>query len=134
MRRAVELAARSARRTSPNPVVGAVVLDADGAVVGEGCHERRRRPARRGRGARRRPATGPAAAPCVVTLEPCAHTGRTGPCTDALLAAGVARVVYAVADPNPAAAGGADALRAAGVEVERRPARRRGRARPTSAG
>ena len=54
----------------------------------------------------------------LVTLEPCAHTGRTGPCTDAVLAAGVARVVYAVADPTPRAGGGADVLRAAGVQVE----------------
>jgi diaminohydroxyphosphoribosylaminopyrimidine deaminase/5-amino-6-(5-phosphoribosylamino)uracil reductase len=53
----------------------------------------------------------------VVTLEPCAHTGRTGPCTDALIAAGIARVVYAVDDPNPEAAGGAEKLRAAGIEV-----------------
>ncbi len=62
--------------------------------------------------------TGRAGGTAVVTLEPCNHTGRTGPCVEALLAAGIARVVFAVADPNPAAAGGAELLRAAGVDVE----------------
>jgi len=117
MRRAMELAASVVGATSPNPPVGAVVLDAAGAVVGEGAT----RPpgqahaevvALAGAGERARGGT------AVVTLEPCAHTGRTGPCADALVAAGVARVVYAVDDPDPVAAGGADRLRAAGVDVE----------------
>jgi len=117
MHRAVVLAARALGRTSPNPVVGAVVLSSAGEVVGEGWHERPGGPhaevvALAAAGERARGAT------VVVTLEPCTNTGRTGPCTQALLAAGVARVVVAVLDPNPLAAGGADVLRAAGVDVE----------------
>lgn len=116
MARAVELAARGHGRTSPNPVVGCVVLDAEGRVAGEGHHPYAGGPhaevvALREAGERARGGT------AYVTLEPCDHTGRTGPCTRALLDAGVARVVYAVADPNPRAAGGAARLRAAGVEV-----------------
>ena len=116
MRRAVALAARGEGTTAPNPNVGAVLLDAHGQVVGEGWHERAGGPhaevaALAAAGERARGAT------AVVTLEPCAHTGRTGPCAQALLSAGVARVVYAVADPTPVAAGGAEVLRAAGVEV-----------------
>ncbi|MFD0385192.1 bifunctional diaminohydroxyphosphoribosylaminopyrimidine deaminase/5-amino-6-(5-phosphoribosylamino)uracil reductase RibD [Streptomyces stramineus] len=116
MRRAVELAGTRLGRTSPNPVVGCVVLAPDGTVVGEGFHKGAGHPhaepeALAAAGDRARGAT------AVVTLEPCAHTGRTGPCADALLRAGVARVLYAVPDPNPGAAGGAERLRAAGVEV-----------------
>ena len=78
-----------------------------------------------------RPVTGARGATAVVTLEPCNHTGRTGPCSQALIDAGVARVVFAQPDPNPVAAGGEAALRDAGVEVERRPAGARGaRAEP----
>jgi diaminohydroxyphosphoribosylaminopyrimidine deaminase/5-amino-6-(5-phosphoribosylamino)uracil reductase len=117
MARAVELAARGLGTTSPNPVVGCVILDAAGVTVGEGWHERAGGPhaevaALAVAGDRARGGT------AVITLEPCAHTGRTGPCTEALLDAGIRRVVHAVADPNPAMAGGADALRAHGVEVE----------------
>jgi diaminohydroxyphosphoribosylaminopyrimidine deaminase/5-amino-6-(5-phosphoribosylamino)uracil reductase len=116
MRRAVALSAAGGEATHPNPNVGAVVLDASGEVVGEGRHERAGGPhaevlALAAAGDRARGGT------VVVTLEPCAHTGRTGPCTGALLAAGVARVVFAVPEPNVAAAGGAEVLRAAGVEV-----------------
>ncbi|MDP9399091.1 MAG: bifunctional diaminohydroxyphosphoribosylaminopyrimidine deaminase/5-amino-6-(5-phosphoribosylamino)uracil reductase RibD [Actinomycetota bacterium] len=118
MRRALELAARGAATVRPNPVVGAVVLDGDGRVVGEGWHERAGQPhaevhALRAAGERARGAT------VVVTLEPCDTTGRTGPCTTALLQAGVRRVVYAVDDPT-SAGGGAARLRAAGVQVEGR--------------
>ena len=116
MRRAVALSAAGGEATHPNPNVGAVLLDPAGTVVGEGRHEYAGGPhaevvALAAAGDRARGGT------AVVTLEPCAHTGRTGPCTAALLAAGVARVVYAVADPHPAAAGGAEVLRAAGVDV-----------------
>ena len=104
MRRAVEASRGVLGRTSPYPPVGAVVLDAGATVVGMGATQ---------------PPGGPHAEICaltaagaaadggtaVVTLEPCAHTGRTGPCVDALIAAGVRRVVYGVADPNPVAAG-----------------------------
>lgn len=116
MRRAVALAARALGSTSPNPVVGCVILDASGRIVGEGYHHRAGGPhaevhALRAAGERARGAT------AFVTLEPCDHTGRTGPCSQALVDAGVARVVYAVADPTPQATGGAGTLRAAGVEV-----------------
>ncbi|GHC85662.1 bifunctional diaminohydroxyphosphoribosylaminopyrimidine deaminase/5-amino-6-(5-phosphoribosylamino)uracil reductase RibD [Streptomyces flavofungini] len=117
MRRAVALAARGLGFTSPNPVVGCVILDATGESVGEGYHQRAGGPhaevhALRAAADKARGGT------AVVTLEPCNHTGRTGPCAQALLDAGIARVVYAVGDPTPAATGGATTLRAAGVDVE----------------
>lgn len=116
MTRAVELAARGLGRTAPNPVVGCVVLDAEGVVVGEGWHSRAGGPHAE---VEALAAAGDAArgGTAVVTLEPCRHTGRTGPCTSALLAAGVARVVVAVPDPTETAGGGADLLRRNGVEV-----------------
>jgi diaminohydroxyphosphoribosylaminopyrimidine deaminase/5-amino-6-(5-phosphoribosylamino)uracil reductase len=117
MRRAIALAARGLGTTSPNPVVGCVILDADGEIVGEGFHAYAGGPhaeivALAQAGERARGGT------AIVTLEPCNHTGRTGPCTRALISSGLVRVVAGVADPNPVAQGGADALRAAGVDVE----------------
>ncbi|MEV4200119.1 bifunctional diaminohydroxyphosphoribosylaminopyrimidine deaminase/5-amino-6-(5-phosphoribosylamino)uracil reductase RibD [Micromonospora globbae] len=117
MRRAIELAARGLGTTSPNPVVGCVLLDAGGQVVGEGFHAYAGGPhaeivALAQAGERARGGT------AVVTLEPCDHTGRTGPCSLALIQAGVARVVIAVPDPNPVASGGAATLRSAGVRVD----------------
>ncbi len=116
MARTLELAWRGWGRVQPNPLVGAVVLDG-GEVVGEGWHAEfggihAESAALAAAGERARGAT------VVCTLEPCAHQGRQPPCTDALLAAGVRRVVAALPDPNPVAAGGAARLRAAGVEVE----------------
>ncbi|MFJ6215563.1 bifunctional diaminohydroxyphosphoribosylaminopyrimidine deaminase/5-amino-6-(5-phosphoribosylamino)uracil reductase RibD [Streptomyces sp. NPDC092296] len=116
MRRAISLAALGLGHTSPNPVVGCVVLDAEGRVAGEGHHQRAGGPhaeihALRAAGDRARGGT------AVVTLEPCNHTGRTGPCAHALIDAGIARVVYAVPDPTDRATGGAATLRAAGVDV-----------------
>jgi diaminohydroxyphosphoribosylaminopyrimidine deaminase / 5-amino-6-(5-phosphoribosylamino)uracil reductase len=116
MRRALALAETVRARTSPNPPVGAVILGEDGLLAGEGATQ---------------PVGGPHAevvalmqageqargGTAVVTLEPCAHTGHTGPCVDALLKAGVAKVVYALDDPNPIATGGAARLRDEGVEV-----------------
>lgn len=115
MERALELAARGRGATSPNPMVGAVIVR-DGVVVAQGWHHR---------------AGGPHAeiealavaddvrgATMVVTLEPCCHVGRTGPCTQAIIAAGIARVVVAALDPNPLVAGrGVAELAAAGIEV-----------------
>ncbi|TDC37052.1 bifunctional diaminohydroxyphosphoribosylaminopyrimidine deaminase/5-amino-6-(5-phosphoribosylamino)uracil reductase RibD [Micromonospora sp. 15K316] len=117
MRRAIELGARGLGTTSPNPVVGCVLIDTDGEVVGEGFHAYAGGPhaeivALAQAGERARGGT------AVVTLEPCDHTGRTGPCSLALIQAGVARVVIAVPDPNPVASGGAATLRAAGVRVD----------------
>src|SRR3954470_4869774 len=116
MGRARELGAAVLGSTSPNPPVGAVVLAADGTVAGEGAtappggpHAEIRALAQAGERAR--------GGPAVVPLEPCAHTGRTGPCADALLAAGIARVVVAVPEPTELAVGGADRLRGGGVDV-----------------
>lgn len=117
MTRALELALRGPAWTS-NPQVGCVLLAADGTVLAEGYH--------RGAGTAHAeidalaqlPDGAAAGATAVVTLEPCDHTGLTGPCSAALLAAGVARVVYAVSDPSPAAAGGGARLAAAGVQVQ----------------
>ncbi|MBB6629453.1 bifunctional diaminohydroxyphosphoribosylaminopyrimidine deaminase/5-amino-6-(5-phosphoribosylamino)uracil reductase RibD [Nocardioides sp. KIGAM211] len=116
MSRALELAATPGVPLGPNPRVGCVLLADDGSVVAEGFHGGAGTPhaeadalARAGAAARGTTA--------VVTLEPCNHTGRTGPCAQALLAAGVRRVVLAQSDPNPVAAGGAATLAAAGVDV-----------------
>jgi diaminohydroxyphosphoribosylaminopyrimidine deaminase/5-amino-6-(5-phosphoribosylamino)uracil reductase len=121
MQRALELARRGIALTSPNPAVGCVILDCAGQVVGEGWHEydlldhaeiiALNEAAQH---AKERLRGGSA----YITLEPCNHTGRTGPCTEALIAAGLKRVVAATIDPNPNVAGhGADRLRAAGIEV-----------------
>jgi diaminohydroxyphosphoribosylaminopyrimidine deaminase/5-amino-6-(5-phosphoribosylamino)uracil reductase len=117
MRRAIALAAEGLGTTNPNPSVGAVVLDSGGREVGEGVTA---------------PVGGPhaevaalavagdrsAGGTLVVTLEPCRHQGRTGPCTRAIIAADIRRVVFAVGDPSETGAGGAEVLRSAGVEVD----------------
>lgn len=117
LERALELAERGRGTTHPNPVVGAVVVR-EGEVVGEGWHERRGEAhaevrALAAAGERARGAT------VYVTLEPCNHEGATPPCAEALIEAGVARVVAGQADPNPAVAGGGlERLRAAGIRAE----------------
>jgi diaminohydroxyphosphoribosylaminopyrimidine deaminase / 5-amino-6-(5-phosphoribosylamino)uracil reductase len=117
MRRALHLAERGLATTSPNPIVGCVLVGANGAVVGEGFH------ARAGEQHAEVMALSAAAgmargATAFVTLEPCRHVGRTGSCAQALIEAGVARVVFAVADPDPIAGGGVDVLRAAGIGAD----------------
>ena len=118
MQRALDLARRGIALTSPNPAVGCVVLDRDGQLAGEGWHEYDLRDhaevvALRQAGTRAQGGT------AYVTLEPCNHTGRTPPCTQALVAAGISRVVAATIDPNPAVAGhGLEALRAAGLRTD----------------
>ena len=106
MRRALDLAVSPGVPTGPNPRVGCVLIDADGTEVAEGFHRGAGHPHAEveALAALDGPATGLTA---VVTLEPCNHTGRTGPCARALVEAGVRRVVYAQRDPNPVAAGGA---------------------------
>jgi diaminohydroxyphosphoribosylaminopyrimidine deaminase/5-amino-6-(5-phosphoribosylamino)uracil reductase len=118
MRRALEHARRGLGRTTPNPVVGACVVTREGIVVGDGCHERAGEPhaevfALEEAGDRARGST------LYCTLEPCCHTGRTGPCTDRIIAAGITRVVAAMEDPNPRVRGrGFAALRDRGIVVE----------------
>src|SRR5688500_16105955 len=116
MRIAID-AARSVPRTLPNPRVGCVLLRPDGTEIAVGVH--------RGAGsphaevdALTQAGDDAKGATVVVTLEPCNHTGRTGPCTQALIDAGVSRVVHAQTDPDPAAAGGGEVLREAGIDVE----------------
>jgi diaminohydroxyphosphoribosylaminopyrimidine deaminase/5-amino-6-(5-phosphoribosylamino)uracil reductase len=114
--RALELAERALYTTDPNPRVGCVVADQD-RVLGEGWHVRAGEPHAEVL-ALRAAGTGARGASVYVTLEPCCHTGRTPPCADALIAAGVKRVVCCTTDPNPkVAGGGVDRLRAAGIEV-----------------
>ena len=114
--RALELAEHGRGKVEDHPLVGAVIVDGD-EVVGEGWYEyatvdhaEARALAQAGERAR--------GATLYVTLEPCAHQGRTPPCTDAVIGAGIARVVVGALDPNPVAAGGIEKLRASGVEVE----------------
>lgn len=118
MTRAIDVAATARTRTSPNPWVGAVVIGSDGCVVGTGATQ----PPGGAHAevlALREAGDAAAGATLVVTLEPCAHHGRTPPCVDAIVAAGVARVVIGVEDPDPHVAGrGVAALRAAGLQVD----------------
>jgi len=116
LERALELAERGRGTTHPNPVVGAVVVN-DGEVVGEGWHQRKGEAhaeviALEAAGERARGAT------LFVTMEPCKSHGATPPCTDAVLAAAIAKVIAGSLDPNPKAGGGLELLRAAGVEIE----------------
>ncbi|MFZ5587019.1 MAG: bifunctional diaminohydroxyphosphoribosylaminopyrimidine deaminase/5-amino-6-(5-phosphoribosylamino)uracil reductase RibD [Thermodesulfobacteriota bacterium] len=115
LRRALSLARRGLGRSAPNPAVGAVVAR-DGTIVGQGYHAQAGAPhaevhalAMAGQAAR--------GATIYVTLEPCNHHGRTPPCTQAILAAGISRVVYGASDPNPKAQGGGEFLRARGLAV-----------------
>ena len=116
MEHALELARKGIGLASPNPTVGCI-LAREGQIVGEGYHQYERRDhaeivALKSAGEKARGST------MYVTLEPCNHTGRTGPCTEAIIAAGVQRVVAAMDDPNPVNSGrGFERLRAAGIEV-----------------
>lgn len=117
MRRALELAARGPAGGA-NPQVGCVLLGPDGELLAEGWHRGAGTPHAEADALAKVPEGAAAGATAVVTLEPCDHTGRTGPCSVALIEAGVRRVVFAQTDPNPLAAGGAARLRSAGVRVD----------------
>src|SRR5215831_11007894 len=116
MQRALELARKGVGLASPNPTVGCVIVR-DGQIVGEGFHQYEWRDhaeivALKSAGSKARGGT------LYVSLEPCNHTGRTGPCSEAIIAAGVSRVVAAIEDPNPKTSGrGFERLRSAGIEV-----------------
>jgi diaminohydroxyphosphoribosylaminopyrimidine deaminase/5-amino-6-(5-phosphoribosylamino)uracil reductase len=117
MQRAIALSEKGLGKTAPNPIVGAVIIDAAGLVIAGGFHDRNASSdhaevvAIKAAGGKTQGCT------IVVTLEPCNHTGTTGPCVQTIIDAGITTVVYAVADPNEKAAGGAAALRAAGITV-----------------
>ena len=118
MRRAIEHARRGLGRTAPNPLVGACVVSDDGIVVGQGAHERAGE-AHAEVHALDEAGDAARGATLYCTLEPCAHTGRTGPCTERVIAAGIRRVVAAMEDPFPLVQGrGFAALRAHGIDVE----------------
>ena len=118
MQRAIALSQKGLGKTSPNPIVGAVIINSDGQIIAEGFHDRMSSPdhaevvALKAAGAQAKGAT------MVITLEPCNHTGATGPCSKAIADAGISKVIYAIKDPNKQAAGGAQALRDQGVQVE----------------
>lgn len=117
MQRAIALSQKGLGKTAPNPIVGAVIIDSTGSIIGQGFHDRVNNidhaevVAIKDAGAKTQGAT------IVVTLEPCNHSGTTGPCTQAIIDAGISTVVFAVRDPHEKAAGGAAALQAAGITV-----------------
>ena len=117
MQRAIALSEKGLGKCSPNPRVGAVIIDASGKIVGEGFHDRMTSKDHAEVVAIRSAGDLVKGATIVVTLEPCNHAGSTGPCTQAIIDSGISTVVFAVKDPNAVAAGGADALRAAGIKA-----------------
>ena len=115
MAHAIECARLGLGKTFPNPIVGAVITTATGELISEGFHQGGDHAEVIALNAAKEI---PAGSILYVTLEPCNHHGKTPPCVDAIIKSGIKKVVYAVADPNPAAAGGAERLRAAGIEVQ----------------
>jgi len=117
MQRAIALSEKGLGKTSPNPIVGAVIIDDEGNVISEGFHDRMNSPDHAEVVAIAKATQSVKGATIVVTLEPCNHKGSTGPCTQAIIAAGISTVVFAVNDPNPVASDGAKVLQAAGIKV-----------------
>lgn len=117
MTRALHLAVRGAGNVAPNPIVGCVIAK-DGKILGEGWHRQFGGPHAEREALAAAKDADVRGATCFVTLEPCSHTGKTPPCTDALIEAGIARVVIAAKDPNPKARGGAEKLLQAGLKVD----------------
>lgn len=117
MQRAIALSEKGLGKCAPNPIVGALILDASGKIIGEGFHDRMTSKDHAEVVAIKSVGDLAKGATIVVTLEPCNHTGSTGPCTQAIIDAGISTVVFAVKDPNVVATGGADVLRVAGIKV-----------------
>ena len=117
MQRAIALSEKGLGKTSPNPIVGAVIIDDAGNLIGEGFHDRMNSKDHAEVVAIANATKNLNGATILVTLEPCNHSGSTGPCTQAIIDAGISTVVFAVHDPNSVASGGAEALRAAGIKV-----------------
>ena len=105
-------------KSSPNPNVAAAIYSAQGELISDGIHDRTQSIDHAEVVAIKKAGAAARGATIVISLEPCAHTGATPPCTQAIIGAGISKVIYAVSDPNPIAAGGAQKLREAGVEVE----------------
>jgi diaminohydroxyphosphoribosylaminopyrimidine deaminase/5-amino-6-(5-phosphoribosylamino)uracil reductase len=117
MQRAIDLSEKGLGKTAPNPIVGAVIIDSSGKIIAEGFHDRMNSENHAEVVAIEAAGNQTKGATIVVTLEPCNHTGKTDPCTQAIIGAGISTVVFAVNDPNAIASGGVAALRAAGITV-----------------
>ena len=117
MQRAIALSEKGLGKTAPNPIVGAVIINSTGEIIAEGFHDRIASDDHAEVVAIKAAGNKAQGATIVVTLEPCNHIGKTGPCTRAIIDAGISTVVFAVNDPNAIASGGADKLRAAGIKV-----------------
>ena len=117
MQRAIALSEKGLGKTAPNPIVGAVIIDATGKIIAEGFHDRMHSEDHAEVVAISAAGNQTQGATIVVTLEPCNHIGKTGPCTQAIIDSGISTVVFAVSDPNSIASGGAAKLRAAGITV-----------------
>ncbi len=112
------LSAAALGRTAPNPNVSAAIYSSTGELIADGAHNRTLSSDHAEVVALKKAGSAARGATIVVSLEPCNHTGTTGPCVDAIIDAGISKVIYAVKDPNPIAAGGADRLESAGIDVE----------------
>lgn len=116
--RLASLSAAHLGKTAPNPNVAAALYSSDGSFIADGAHNRLLSPDHAEVVAIKKAGAAARGATIVISLEPCNHTGTTGPCVDAIIEAGIAKVTYAVKDPNPIASGGAERLAAAGIDVE----------------
>jgi diaminohydroxyphosphoribosylaminopyrimidine deaminase/5-amino-6-(5-phosphoribosylamino)uracil reductase len=117
MQRAITLSEKGLGKCAPNPIVGAVIIDKAGNVIGEGFHDRMKSNDHAEVVAIKNAGKAATGGTLIVTLEPCNHLGQTGPCTKAIIDAGITTVVFAVTDPNPIAAGGQVRLQSAGINV-----------------
>jgi diaminohydroxyphosphoribosylaminopyrimidine deaminase/5-amino-6-(5-phosphoribosylamino)uracil reductase len=117
MQRAITLSEKGLGKCAPNPIVGAVIIDKAGNVIGEGFHDRMKSNDHAEVVAINNAGKAAAGATLIVTLEPCNHLGKTGPCTQVIIDAGITTVVFAVTDPNPIASGGQVRLQSAGINV-----------------